>query len=110
MISRWACVLPLLLAGCDDGTRAAGEAEHALVRGTVMRATNWEPVEGARVVGPRGVRARTGPEGRFELRGLRPGDAGAIRAEADGGWTASVPLRPLGNDDLEVVLHLSQDG
>lgn len=95
---------------CDGGASGARASDARPARvtivGTCLRAATGEPLEGATVTGPGGVRARSGPRGEFELSGLARGTSGELRAEFDGGLFASVPLRPLADDRLEVVLHL----
>lgn len=106
MIARLASLLLLCAAGCSDAAEANHEQDRVRVRGTVLRAADLEPVEGAMVTGPGGVRVRSGPDGRFELRGIRRGASGELSAELEGGLRATLPLRPLENDELEVVMHL----
>lgn len=108
MITRLASLLLLCAAGCGDAAEANHEPDRVRVRGTVLRAADLEPVEGAVVTGPGGVRARSGPGGRFELKGIPRGTSGELSAELEGGLRAKLPLRPLETDELEVVMHLRQ--
>ena len=81
------------------------EAGPPIVEGTVVLAASGEPVEGARIVAPDGTETTSGPDGRFQLKGLAPGTAGKLVATA-GGKRATVRLRPVSGGRLEVVLHL----
>jgi len=109
MKARWAGLLLLALAACGDDTLAGGDAERVRVRGTVMRADTGEPVEGARVVGPGGVSARSGPGGTFVLKAIPRGAQGEVRATLEDDWSAAVTLRPIETPEIEIVLHLTQD-
>lgn len=107
MIRRLVSVLCVVVAACGDGAEAVNHhPDRVRVRGTVLRAADLEPVEGAVVSGPGGSRTRSGPDGRFELKGIPRGAAGEVLAELEGGLVAKVPVRPLEQDELEVVLHL----
>jgi hypothetical protein len=108
MIARLASLLLLLCVGCGEAAEANHDSDRVRVRGTVLRAADLEPVEGAIVTGPGGVRARSGPAGLFVLKGIKRGSSGELRAELEGGLEAKLPLRPLETDELEVVLHLRQ--
>jgi len=108
MIARLASLLLLVVAGCGDAAEANHEPDRVRVRGTVLRAADLEPVEGAIITGPGGVRVRSGPNGQFVLKGLPRGASGELSAELEGGLRAKLPLRPLESDELEVVLHLRQ--
>ncbi len=110
-----AALLAILAAlgapACDGGGASGARGAQAApsrvtIVGTCLRAATGEPLEGVTVTGPGGVRARSGPRGEFELTGLARGTAGELRAEFDGGLFATVPLRPLEDDRLVVVLHL----
>lgn len=107
----WIALAALHLGACacgepHDSAPAAAQAQSAGVRGTVVDAATREPVSGVSVTAPDGSRARSDEHGRFELSGLAPGLHGELRAEASGGRSGSVPLRPLRAGVLEVVVHL----
>ncbi|MCA8978729.1 MAG: hypothetical protein H6831_07645 [Planctomycetes bacterium] len=108
MSLRFASLLVLLVAGCGDAADANHAPDLLRVRGTVLRAADLEPVEGAVITGPGGVRARSGPGGRFELKGIPRGTSGELSAELEGGLRAKLPLRLLETDEFEVVMHLRQ--
>lgn len=111
MIARLGVLLLLLVAGCSDGVRANGDSDRVRVRGTVLRAADLEPVEGAIISGPGKVQTRSGPDGRFLLKSIPRGSSGELRAEwkvENGVLTAKLPLRSLLDDEIEVVLHLRQ--
>ena len=100
-------LLALALAcacACSGGADRPGP--EATVVGTVLDARNGNPVAGVRLEGPRGIRAVSKDDGRFEMTGLRAGDQGEISARADDGRTGSVVLQPLPAGRLEVVLYL----
>jgi len=101
----------LLGAGCGDSADAGhhGSSKGVIVRGTVRRADDGRPVEGAEITGPEGRHVRSGPGGKFALRGIPQGTSGEVRAEFEGGWSAAVQLRALEVDEMEIVLHLTQD-
>ncbi len=116
------------------------ELSVAILRGTVLDA-DGRPVEGARVradgatasaAQPMGVSLMTvnpdgtveeaptgrpdtaavsGPDGRFELRGVVPGSDLMLLAEASGGRSGKLRLEPLGADEiranLEVIVRAS---
>jgi hypothetical protein len=110
-----ACVaiLAVLLGACDgrrDGapsTRASEIADgSAEISGTALDAATGTPIADVEIAGPRGARATSDAAGRFLLTGLETGDTGQVSARAADGRTASVALRPLRHERLEVVLHL----
>jgi hypothetical protein len=78
------------------------------VTGTALDARTGKVLAGVRIEGPRGVRAVSGKDGRFELVGLREGDEGLVRASLEDGRQGSVTLRPLSSERLEIVLRLGR--
>lgn len=110
----WLAIGALLAGAACNGAareapaqRAASDAR-ALVVGTVVDAATGEPLAGIKVVGPHDSQCVSGRDGRFELEGLRAGDAGTLSASASDGRAATLALRPLGPGRLEVVLRLAQ--
>lgn len=104
----WLC---LTLSGCacgDGGQAPPAEVAEAGVHGTVVEAGTRLPLSGASVTAPDGSRVRSDAQGRFRIDGLALGLQGELSAEAPGGLTGSVPLRPLRPGVLEVVIHLRQ--
>lgn len=109
---HWMCVCAIALAAACAPTTTSGGGLHdrgaqvASVSGTVLDAQSGEPISGAVVTGPEGAKARSDKQGRFLLSGLAVGTDGTIAARAADGRKASVPLRPLSEGRLEIVLHL----
>ncbi len=100
-----ALVLALACAcACSGRSNRPGPA--AIVVGTVLDAATGSAVADVRLEGPQGARALSGPDGRFEMGGLRAGDVGEIVARAGDGRGGSVTLQPLPAGRLEVVVHL----
>ena len=109
MIPR-ACLplaLALALGACGTG-RSGTRPGESIVVGTIVDAATGEPLSGVRVEGPGGAHATSGRDGRFELRGLSPGDQGDVTARLPDGRSGRASLRPLEAGPLEVVLHLSR--
>jgi hypothetical protein len=107
-------VLALACAACacgpgrHGGTNAEhGTAAEAAVVGTCLDAESGEKLSGVRVEGPDGKSAVSGRDGRFEIRGLKSGQAGELVASLSDGRRASLTLRPLAAGTLEVVLQLA---
>lgn len=99
-----ALVLALACAcACSDKSRPG---EEALVVGTVIDAATGQAVPEIRLEGPGGARATSDERGRFEMEGLRAGDAGEIVAKAPDGRRGGVTLRALQPGRLEVVVQL----
>jgi hypothetical protein len=99
-----ALVLALACACACSGSNRPGP--EAIVVGTVLDATTGAAVPDVRLEGPHESRAVSGGDGRFELGGLRAGDAGEIVARAGDGRGGSVTLQPLPAGKLEVVVFL----
>jgi hypothetical protein len=99
-------LLLALACACACSGRSGRAGAEATVVGTVLDARNGAPVGSVRLEGPQGARAVSKEDGRFEMTGLRAGDAGEIVGRADDGRTGSVPLQPLPAGRLEVVLYL----
>ena len=111
----------VLLAGaallpCACGTSAkeqprsqtpAAPRGPVVIRGTTLDAATGAPLAGVEIEGPGGLTAVSGPDGRFELRGLEAGRGGVLLARTpDGERTATNRIRRLREGALEVVLHL----
>ena len=101
----WRASVALFLGAL--GACAQGEHADCVVRGVVVDVQSGESLVGVRVEGPDGSQAVSDPRGRFILTGLREGDSGVIRAWRSDDWKAEVPLRPLKQGGVSVVLHLS---
>jgi hypothetical protein len=100
-------LLALALAcACACSGRSNRAGPDATVVGSVLDVRNGAPVGGVRLEGPHGARATSKEDGRFEMTGLRAGDAGEIVGRADDGRTGSLVLQPLPAGRLEVVLYL----
>jgi len=98
-------VLALACAcACSGGKSRPGE--EAVVVGSVIDAATGLPVSGIRLEGPEKTHAVSDERGRFQLEGLRAGDAGEVVAKAPDGRKGSVTLRPLAPGRLEVVVQL----
>jgi hypothetical protein len=109
LVTALALVLPLSIFGafaCSG--RGARPGEPAVVVGTVLDASTGQGVAGIRVEGPFEACAVSDERGRFEMTGLRAGDAGELAARSPDGRRGSVTLRPLAPGRLEVVLHLAR--
>lgn len=91
---------------CDarvEERRQDARRPHVVVQ--VLDGSDGEPVAGARLVGPRGVGATTGANGRAELD-FEIGDEGELSARADDGRSGAVQLRRLRPGFLDVVIHV----
>jgi hypothetical protein len=98
-----------ILPACHNATSNDGASEHgAVVVGTVVDASTGKSVANARIEGPGGRKARSDDRGRFQLEGLEVGTTGEVKATGPDGRTASVQLRRLAAQKLEVVLYLKQ--
>lgn len=103
--ARFAVVAMTVVAGAC--TRAVQDARtSAVVVGTVQDAATGQPAADVRVEGPDGHSARTDERGRFTLTGLTVGTEGDLVAKAEDGRTATIRLRRLTAQRLEVVLQL----
>jgi hypothetical protein len=109
----WVCVLVVVVAvtGCgksDDLPVTPTVGTIATAQGVVMRSDNYAPIAGV-VVSIQGVRLTTGPDGTFEVSGLKPGTT-LLTAERqgfqrfsglvtlDGAVTYNFLMVPLGGD------------
>lgn len=100
-----ALVLALACACACSGEKSRS-GEEAVVVGSVIDAATGQPASGIPLEGPEGARATSDERGRFEMGGLRAGDAGEIVAKAPDGRRGGVTLRPLAPGRLEVVVQL----
>lgn len=101
---------PVLATGCACDTRREGRGENPdrpRIVVHVLDASDGEPVAGARIVGPRGVEAKSAADGRAELE-LQSGDEGELSARSDDGRSGSVQLRRLAPGVLDVVIHVQK--
>jgi len=97
------------LPACHNASSNTNATEHsAVVTGTVVEAATGKSVAGARIEGPGGRRTRSDDRGRFQLDGLEVGTTGEVKATGPDGRTASVTLRRLSAQKLEIVLALKQ--
>jgi len=101
-----AALLLALVCACACSRGHSRPGPEAVVVGTVLDAATGQPAPDIRLEGPEGTRAVSDAHGRFEMEGLRAGDAGEITAQAPDGRRGSVRLRPLAPGRLEVVVQL----
>ena len=107
-------IVPMLavsLASCAERgssahTQASSGSDAVVVSGTCVDAQTGEPLRGVEIRGPHGVHAVSDAHGRFELRGLAPGDHGELAAKDSRGRVRTLALRPLEAGPLEVVVHI----
>jgi hypothetical protein len=74
-----------------------------------MDAASGAVVPGAKVEAF-GQSVKSGTDGRFTLRELPAGVAGKLKATTADGRSAENWLQPLGDRQLEVVLHVRKEG
>jgi hypothetical protein len=97
-----------LLSCCTDSRSGKHGDGNAVIVGTVVDAANGKPVADARVEGPGGRSTRSDERGRFELTGFSIGTTGEVKASTSDGRAATVTLRRLSAERLEIVLHLKR--
>jgi hypothetical protein len=100
------------LACCGPSRHGSGQSENGaatdvIVTGTCVDAESGEKLSGVKIAAPGEKSAISGRDGRFEIRGLRAGDEGALEASLSDGRRAKLMLRPLKPGTLEVVLQLA---
>ena len=98
------------LAGCSPSRRSQADqraSAEAVLTGTCVDAETGARLGGVKIEAPGGKSAVSDRDGRFEIRGLKAGEDGAVVASLSDGRRASLTLRPLAPGPLEVVLQLA---
>ena len=106
------------LAGCESNGAERGPARSSgpapfvsregppVITGVAIDAATGKPLPDVLLSLPDGTTARSGKDGRFELRGMEVGLSGVLRAEHASGLEGENQLLPLAGGRLDVVVRL----